>query len=109
MAACVALLGCGAEVDERPASWSYIHAAIIVPNCATSACHSTLSKTKGVDLEDHASAYRAFHDSGNNLNDIGRLLRGQVNGYYRMPPDQPLPEADIELVERWLAGPRLDD
>ena len=30
------------------------------------------------------------------------LLRGQAANLPRMPPDQPLPEADILLIERWL-------
>ncbi len=103
IAGCLALLGCGAEVDERPASWSYIHAAIIVPNCATSSCHSALARNKGLSFQDRDEARDNF---------IGwpvdpSLLR--VGLIFRMPPDQPLPEADIQLIERWIAAGRPDN
>jgi hypothetical protein len=114
---CLAGLGaCAEDADPRPVKWSFIHAAIIVPNCATSGCHSTLSHAYTFDLEDKASAYETFkfsigtHGNGGDLGfDIGELIDGQSELFYRMPPDQPLPQTDIDLIKAWLAGDRKDE
>ena len=55
--------GCASDTDDRPVSFDYIHAAILKPNCATSGCHSTLTQTKGVDLQDRDSALLIFQQS----------------------------------------------
>src|SRR5262249_59192541 len=81
---------CGSDVDDRPVSFSYIHAAIILPNCATSGCHSSLTRTRGVDLENKDTAYLVFQNAQNEYQDIILLLKGQVPSYYPIPPDQPL-------------------
>jgi hypothetical protein len=97
-------------VDDRPATFSYIHAAIIVPNCATSGCHSTLTKTKGIDLEDKDSAYVVLQNEHFDHIDVVLLITGNVPpGFYRMPPDQPLPNADINLIKRWTDEGRQDN
>jgi hypothetical protein len=98
-------LGCGGDVDERPASWAYIHAAIIVPNCATSGCHSDLSKTRGLSFMDRETSRATFIGWPVELN----LLRGERADVTRMPPDQPLPDADIELIGRWIAEGQMDN
>jgi hypothetical protein len=106
--------GCPSDTDDRPLNFDYIHAAILKPNCATSGCHSTLTKTAGVDLQDRDSARRVVQESiasqggEQRYKDIVSLLRGQVPQRYRMPPDQPLPEADILLFERWYFFPKSD-
>jgi hypothetical protein len=103
------MAACGADTDDRPASFAYIHAAILIPNCATSGCHSTLTMTKSVDLEDPNSAYHVLTNAGAghfDYQDLIMLLRGEVKGYDRMPPDQPLPEADILLIQRWIDAGR---
>jgi hypothetical protein len=106
---------CASDTDDRPLSFNYIHAAILKPNCATSGCHSTLTQTKGVDLQDRDSAYSVFQQSypppgiEARYQQIHLLLRGEAGQFYRMPPDQPLPEADIELVERWVNAGMQDN
>jgi hypothetical protein len=104
-----AAAGCGTETDDRPATFSYIHQAIIVPSCATAVCHSTQNHISGVDMEDRESAYDAFA-----IVDIKELspIYGQIGGEIedpstipdagRMPLDSPLPEADILLIGRWI-------
>jgi hypothetical protein len=111
-------LGCG-EVDDRPASWSYIHAAIIAPSCATSNCHSSLAATAGIQLHTPEAGYlfmtgrvcggeelpgeapRNFVTPGSpEYSPLMYLLRGEERRI--MPPDTPLPEVDIELIERWI-------
>ena len=127
---CVAGWGCGGE-DTRPASWSYISAAIIQPNCATSSCHSEGAAVAGLDLSTAAKGYDdLMKQKLPPVTVMGtRMARGNpralvipynpeqsrtVNmmrayGAARMPPDRPLAEADIRLVEEWiLAGAQND-
>jgi len=100
LTAVLATAGCTAETDDRPLNFSYIHAAILVPNCATAGCHSSLTRTAGIDMEDIATARMAVTAGA-----IEPLLKGiyQAGGSYfpRMPPDQPLPDADIDLIVAW--------
>jgi hypothetical protein len=89
---------CGVETDDRPASWSYIHAAIILPNCATSECHSAYARTSGISLQDRAAARALFVDGTIDT----ALMQGQRAGVPRMPRDEPLPIVDIALIQRWM-------
>ena len=123
--AALALVACD-TVDDRPDTWSYIHAAIIEPSCATANCHSAISRTAGIDLSDREQSYVfvvgrlcttsmglpvgpgnyafPFHPERSPLL---HLLRGDADRI--MPPDTPLPDPEIELVERWiLDGARCD-
>ena len=104
---------CGGDVDDRPASWSYIVPAILRPNCATSSCHSSAARAGDVVLEEPDIAHESLvgDDAMVGLvvpgspeeSKLLKLLR--ADEVDRMPPDQPLPVADIELIERWI----LDD
>jgi hypothetical protein len=113
----VVLGACGASEDDRPARWSYIATAIVLPNCATAGCHSKQTATAGLQLDTVDGAYTQLVGPSGRGNfvipgdpersQIMHLLRGTE--IKRMPPDQPLPNADIELVERWiLAGAKAD-
>jgi hypothetical protein len=120
----VSITGCDAPGDREP-SWSYIHGAILLPNCATSNCHSNLgasplgTSAAGLQLDGRESSYfvltgRACEGTstieppaGNVVvpgeperSKLLHLLRGDEVD--RMPPDVPLPDAEIELIERWI-------
>lgn len=105
--------------DDRPASWSYIYTAIVEPSCATAGCHSQHGAEAGIDLSTRTGAYtiltgrrcgeppRPTDPPGNYVfpssperSKLMYLLRGEDVGV--MPPDQPLPAVEIELVERWI-------
>jgi hypothetical protein len=95
--------GCGGSVDNRPAKWSYIYPVIIQPNCATANCHSTLTQRDKLNLQTPASGFllmKAFA-SGPLLS---QLLRGEKKEFPRMPPDVPLSDPDIALIEAWGAA-----
>jgi hypothetical protein len=114
-----ALLGACDAADDRPASWSYLHTAVIAPACATAGCHSPAVAIAGLDLSSRTGAYnlltgricgvppRPTDPPGNFVfagsperSKLMHLLRGDdVRG---MPPDQPLPAVEIELFERWI-------
>ena len=101
LGAAAAAWGCGSDVDSRPVSWEYIYAAIVVPNCATSGCHSALTKTKTLNFNDKEMARILFSP------DTGLDIMGKIEGTgvgLRMPPDQPLPQADIDLIGKWIAA-----
>ena len=100
------LIGCAADPSDRPATWSYLHAAVIAPNCATASCHSERAATAGIVLDDPDTAYdqlvaRRFVVPGDPASTLMSLLEGDERP--RMPPDAPLPAADIELVRTWIA------
>jgi hypothetical protein len=118
-AGAVLAAGACADVDDRPTSWSYVHPAIVAPACATVGCHSAAAATAGLDLSSRTGAYtyltgricgeplqagsppRNYVDPGSpELSQLVYQLRGR--GRARMPPDAPLPDAEITLVERWI-------
>ncbi len=114
----IALYGCGE--DDRPASFEYIHTAILAPNCATASCHTEAVSQAGVRLHTVETAYymlvgrpcdgdafdeqapRNFVDPGHpERSRLVYLLRGD-EVRKAMPPDRLLPDPDIELIERWI-------
>ena len=118
------VLGCD-TAEDRPATWSYLHAAIIAPSCATASCHSSLASVAGRDLSTPEYAYAAL--TGRTCNApphpqdppleytryvfiqslYGFGQRGiEPDGPYDllMPPDQPLADVEIDLIERWYAA-----
>jgi hypothetical protein len=102
----VAGAGCGGTTDDRPATWSYIYPAIIQPSCATASCHSAVADRAGVNLEGRVTAYntllgRNFVFPGDIMtSELLHLLRAE--GTQRMPPDFPLPAADVQLIQTWI-------
>lgn len=105
----VAAAGCGVEEDPRPTSFRYIHEAIVKPSCATAACHSLLNNRELVQMETYDEAYGYFVDAARKEeSQIYGLIGGEIEADLRrtdglrMPLDQPLPEADILLIGRWI-------
>jgi hypothetical protein len=128
------LAACGQ--DDRPATWSYVHAAIIAPNCTTSSCHADLTPVAGIKLDSREAAYtmltgrpcdapppscdEAPEDDATlpshhyvfpcapESSELVHLLRAEERGR-AMPPDRALPYRDVELVVRWIEeGARCD-
>lgn len=128
-AACSALVGLWAsaallapgcvEPEQRPASWAYVHTAVLRPGCTTSSCHSTASSAGGIDLSTPSTAYSYLlgrpcqapthpEDAPGNYvfpfqpgrSRLLALLRGSPTVI--MPPDTPLPASEIALVEQWI-------
>ena len=118
LAAVLAIGACGE--DDRPASFEYIHTAILAPSCATASCHTEAVSQAGIRLHTVESAYtmlvgrpcdgdnleeqapRNFVDPGHpERSPLMYLLRGD-EVRRAMPPDRLLPDPDIELIERWI-------
>lgn len=127
-----ALSGCGGTTDDRPAKWSYIYPAIIEPSCATASCHSDVARRAGVNFVDSNEAYyqlvsrhfviprmcpvppavsemeySACLAGAANDSEVIHLMRAQ--GARRMPPDFALPEADIQLIVKWIGANATPD
>ena len=113
VAVAAAAIGCGTATDDRPPQWSFISPAITEPSCATVNCHSAIAQRGGVDLHDRASGYdslktRAFVNPADpDSSPVIFLMHAQ--GSIRMPPDQPLPEVDIQLIRTWIANGANND
>ena len=115
-AAVAALFGCGSATDDRPAKWSFISASITEPSCATVNCHSAVAQKSGVDLHDRATGWTSLTKYGfttladpNDPTSAPVLYLMRARGSIRMPPDVPLPEADINLIQTWInAGANND-
>ena len=119
-----ALVGCGGE-ENRPAAWSYISPAIIQPNCATSSCHSKAAAVAGLDFSTADDGLKGLQKERLPPKDSMDTSRAEIprqlilpgnpeesrlvnmlraRGTWRMPPDRPLAEADIALIESWILG-----
>jgi hypothetical protein len=102
--------GCGGDDPAgRPAEFSYILPAILEPTCATSGCHSELSHTARLVLEGDPGVVREslvakgfVYPGEPEASPLLYFLRGTYVRL-RMPPDAPLPEGDVALIERWIA------
>jgi hypothetical protein len=124
----VALVGCGGD-EDRPPTWSYISPAIVQPNCATSSCHSKGAAVAGLDLSSAKAGYESLFNQklapSPVLQARGNVARKLVTpgsptesrvvnmlrayGASRMPPDRPLAEADIALIEEWILSGAKND
>jgi hypothetical protein len=125
----VGATGCGGD-DNRPAEWSYISPAIIQPNCATSSCHSRGAAVAGLDLSTAEAGWKDLMEqklpnvkgagAGRDQQPRRLVIPGNpeesrlVNmlhafGSSRMPPDRPLADADIKLIEEWVLAGASDD
>ncbi len=107
--AAAAAAGCAAETDERPAEFAYIAKAILEPSCATATCHDAQTQREGMDFSSAEASAATFQDNAfvtvpdepaNNR--IVFILR--TSGEERMPVDGPMPDADIALIEAWIAA-----
>jgi hypothetical protein len=106
LALCLLALACESPAD-RPLEWSYIHPAIIAPSCATSSCHSELTEVADLALEDAGPALdellsRQYILPGDPQSPLLYLLEGDERPL--MPPDAPLPAADVALIRDWIAA-----
>ena len=109
----LALAACVSS-DDRPADWPTISATMFEPSCGTGGCHSQLSQVAGVILDTRVAGcrtlvsnppdgYGPFVAAGHpETSQLMFLLRGQE--IRRMPPDGPLPDADLDRVAAWITA-----
>lgn len=112
LAVLVLIAGCE---TEPPDDWSYLYETVIAPSCTTSACHSQLTASGSVELDardtafatltgracDDTSAPTGYVDAADpRASFLSILLRRE--GPTGMPPNRPLVEDEILLVESWM-------
>ncbi len=103
--------------DPAPPTWSLVSAAVMQPSCGTVACHSALSRRAGVVLDSAAAGYTSlvaaepepFVRAGLPAESRLMYLLAGVDVARMMPPAEPLPAVDIELVARWICAGAEDD
>jgi hypothetical protein len=137
LASSIVASGCGSAQDDRPPQWSYIYPAIIQPSCATASCHSDFTRIAGVNFGYSTEAYfqlacrhfvvacpaagttdpctgmaanpAATCTPSTAVMDSQLLYQLRAQGASRMPPDFALPNADIDLIQSWIAAGAQND
>ncbi len=110
-----ALVACGTGEDERPATLEVVTLTILAPSCGQVQCHSSTTRREELafDTVEHARAAmielridQSIEDGKLIENDLMDVLLGEDE---QMPPDSPLADQDIELIQAWLVagGPGL--
>jgi hypothetical protein len=110
----IALAGCGTQNDQRPRTVEYVTQAILIPNCANAQCHSTFRRAEELSfgtLEEAQQSLVGRLVGAITLNDRDEPQGDGASSFLfevltrtidRMPYDQPLPDADIDLIVRWI-------
>jgi hypothetical protein len=95
--------GCG-TTDDRPATLEVISLEILAPTCGPVQCHSTTSRIQGYAFDTLDASRSSLRDLGVSAGRGGALLE-VIGGdaEERMPPDMPMFEPDVRLIEKWIA------
>jgi hypothetical protein len=110
---------CGSAADDRPPTLDFITETILAPTCAATQCHSAFAREVGDQFDTPAATRRsivanALATPGDQDNPASSILVQSLtvgypsllepgSGNVRMPYDAPMPDADIELIKRWIA------
>jgi hypothetical protein len=122
LAFCALAAAC-TTTDDRPQTLAYVTETILVPNCATAECHSSLRAQDGYvfDTVEHTQDSLADANDQTGFRSIGALitpgdpmnsplvsvLNGQ-NDFVKdenkplMPLDHPLANKDIFFIAKWI-------
>jgi hypothetical protein len=101
LAICV-VAACGGS-DTRPATLEYITLTVLRPSCGLAACHAAATNTAGFSFDTVEGARDALRvlvtpgDPGGS--ELIEILREEQS----MPPDSPMFDGDIALIEQWIA------
>ena len=110
---------CGAT-DDRPRTLSYITDTILAPTCALAECHSAFRQQVGDEFDTVEAARRSIVANGlvvypddvidarhslliTVLRDGAPSILDPGSGNVRMPYDAPMPDADVDLIQAWIA------
>jgi hypothetical protein len=103
LASCALLLAACGTTDPRPATVEVIATEILAPTCGQVQCHSTTTLQSGYAFDTLAAAKLALKPlttpGGSKFSLLDVLT---TTGGKRMPPDSPLDDADIKLIETWI-------
>jgi hypothetical protein len=95
---------CGTTPDERPVTIEVVSLSILAPTCGQVQCHSTSTHLQGYAFDTLAEARTSLAKIVK-PGDPDRSKLVDVlheTGDKRMPPDSPLNDEDIALIEAWI-------
>ena len=94
---------CG-TTDPRSPSVEVISEEILAPTCGQVQCHSTTSNVDGYAFDTLAAAKVSLKKlvPGDGHKSLMKAITD--TGGDRMPPDSPLDDADITLIETWIGS-----
>lgn len=110
----VLVAACGTEPDSRPATLEVVTLTVLAPSCGQVQCHSSSTmREKDYEFDTVEGAREALGTNGLKVNEA--VARGlplendlmnviNADGLDRMPPDSPLADEDIVLIESWLVA-----
>jgi hypothetical protein len=101
---------CGTTTDDRPVTADYVIDAVLVPYCGRGGCHSSATRARNLAFDTVPDSIAAMQSTqrGQKLVVRGdpthsRLFTILTDSGRAMPPDVPLPQTDIDLIQRWIA------
>jgi hypothetical protein len=103
LGALVLAIGCDQTDNDRPLTLTYLTEAILQPSCAQYDCHSSFRMERGYAFDTIDQSRRSLavlvipKDT-----DASLLYQVLIRQIKRMPYDSPLPDKDIELIQRWI-------
>ena len=110
----LALAACADATDERPATFEYVVSAVLTPSCGTATCHNQMTRRQGYEFDTlegaRASMLKDLVPIGGAIPEeveftkLHIVLTVDASDEFnsRMPIDSPLPDADVELIDRWI-------
>jgi hypothetical protein len=109
----IALAACGTTDDRRPRTVEYVTQAILAPNCGNAQCHSQFRQELGYAFDTVENARPSLIDlvgpiqldaRGEPVGSAAdsRMMNVLTRTIDPMPYDQPLPDADQDLIARWI-------
>lgn len=96
---CIVMVACG-TIDDRPATVEVVSLEILAPACGAVQCHSTTTRLEGLAFDTLDEAKASMRRLDVRAGDGGELL--EVIEENEMPPDSPMFENDIHLIEAWI-------
>lgn len=109
----IALVACGTEDDRRPRTVEYITQAILAPSCGNAQCHSQFRQELGYAFDTVENARPSLKDLVGVIQidargepfgapEESRMMEVLTRTINPMPYDQPMPDADQDLIARWI-------
>ncbi len=93
------MMACG-TTDDRPATVEVVSLEILAPSCGAVQCHSTTTRLEGLAFDTLDEAKASMRRLDVRAGDGGELLEVILEN--EMPPDSPMFENDIHLIEAWI-------
>lgn len=90
---------CGTTPDERPATFEFVTLAVLAPSCGQVQCHSTSSKINGYAFDTLEASRETFKRLSSDK--LINVIEDQS-----MPPDAPMDDRDLALIQLWVDNGR---